>query len=374
MAQRRDGQDSGTKSPADDADARRDRPQLVRRASGFRQRVANGALDLGVPDPAMDRLQHLVSLVARGDINVLLFGETGVGKELVAHAIHDGSPRAGHPIVPVNCAALPEGLFESELFGYERGAFTGATASKVGLLEAADGGTVFLDEVGEMPAGAQAKLLRALELREIRRIGATRPTPIDVRFVAATHRDLERAIAEGRFRQDLFYRLNGVSLVVPPLRERPAAVRVLALRFLREACATLGRQVPAIGAEALELLEAHPWPGNVRELRNVMERTALLCVGDTVEPEHVLLHRAPPPPSSLAAEAEDALPPPSSEAPPRQDTLGREIEELERRRILEALEACGGNQTLAAKQLGISRRRVLQRLDGYGVPRPRKRR
>jgi transcriptional regulator with PAS, ATPase and Fis domain len=333
------------------------------------------AHDLAVEDPEMERVADLVGLVARGDINVLVSGETGVGKEVVAHAIHDASPRASHPFVAFNCAALTETLFESELFGYERGAFTGALTAKVGLLEAADGGTVFLDEIGELPLPVQAKLLRAIERREVRRIGTTTPVHIDVRFIAATHQDLERAIEEGRFREDLFYRLNGVAIVVPPLRLRPRSIRVLAERFLAEAAVRLQRPGLELSDEAAQALIDHNWPGNVRELRNVMDRAVLLSMGGTILPEHVQLDaranrtisgvmRAVTPPVAPVVSPADS---------PSGENLDRELADLERKRILDALDQCGGNQTLAAKRLGISRRRLIDRLEDYGVPRPRKR-
>ena len=319
-------------------------------------------IDIAVGDPSMQRVSELVDLVARGDINVLITGETGVGKEVVARAIHVRSVRAKHPFVAVHCAAITETLFESELFGYERGAFTGANTMKIGLLEAADGGTVFLDEVGEMPLGVQVKLLRAIERREIVRVGATTPIRIDVRFIGATHRDLEQAIEEGRFREDLFYRLNGVAIAVPPLRLRPRSIRTLADRFLAEIATRLRRPSMTFDEEALRILTEHSWPGNVRELRNVVDRAALLCTNRRILPEHIQL-------DTRASRTISGVMP---AVPASRESLDRELAELERRRILDALDECGGNQTLAAKRLGISRRRLVDRLDEYGVPRPRK--
>lgn len=319
-------------------------------------------------DEAMEQLYELVLLVARGDINVVVLGETGAGKEVVARAVHSHSPRKTEPFVAVNCAAIPATLFESELFGHERGAFTGAHSTRTGLIESAHRGTVFLDEVGEMPLSVQAKLLRAIERREITRIGASQAIAVDIRFIAATHRDLEQAIIDAEFREDLFYRLNGVMLVVPPLRQRPGSIRTLSRRFLLDACRRLARPPLAISESAMRALEAHAWPGNVRELRNVMERAALLAVGDAIELGHVRLGSSGPRAHASGMQRAAALAPESSE------DLATQIAELERRRILAALEECGGNQTVAAKRLGISRRRLINRLDDYDVPRPRKRR
>lgn len=320
------------------------------------------SVDLAPDDPEMQRVDELVDVVARGEINVLICGETGVGKEVVAHAIHERSARAEHRFVAVHCAAIAETLVESELFGYERGAFTGATTTKIGLLEAAHCGTVFLDEIGELPLSVQVKLLRVLERREVVRVGSTTPIPIDVRFIGATHRDLERAIDEGTFREDLFYRLNGLAILVPPLRLRPHAIRTLAERFLAAAAARQHRPVPLLGPAALRMLTEHAWPGNVRELRNVIDRATLLSIGGAILPEHVQLD------ARAARKSSGVIP----VVRPAQG-LDHELAELERRRILESLDECGGNQTLAARRLGISRRRLVDRLEEYGVPRPRKR-
>jgi transcriptional regulator with GAF, ATPase, and Fis domain len=328
--------------------------------------------------------------VASGTISILLLGETGAGKEVTARRIHQLSPRAGKPFVGINCAALPEPLLESELFGHERAAFTGATQAKAGLIETADGGTLFLDEVGEMPLTFQTKLLRVLEDREVLRVGSIRGRAVDVRFMAATNRDLEREIAAGLFRADLFYRLNGVSLTVPPLRERVADIRALALKFIASACGPLGRTEPNLSSAALEWLQRYDWPGNVRELRNCIERAVLLCE-DTIELEHlptdkttrtlpdrfahaapapVTIKPPPPPGSSDVDMAEDTLP--GSYASEAERSL-RQGAQGERDRILEALSLCAGNQTRAAKELGISRRTLVARLAEYRIPRPRKR-
>jgi DNA-binding NtrC family response regulator len=306
-------------------------------------------------DEAMRGVYALAARAAAGTIGVLILGETGVGKEVLARAIHDASPRAARPFVSLNCAALSEPLLESELFGHERGAFTGAAGAKPGLLETAPGGTVFLDEVGELTPALQAKLLRVIEARELVRVGGVQARKIDVRFLAATNRDLEADVARGAFRRDLYFRLNGMTLVIPPLRERPRDLPVLA----RHLVAALARQArrrraPELSDGALAVLAAHAWPGNVRELRNVLERALLLCDGSVISEAH--LPREPPGPRA----GTPAAVPAAREAP------------SERTRILETLAACAGNQSRAAKKLGISRKVLLARLDKYGVARPRK--
>jgi DNA-binding NtrC family response regulator len=260
---------------------------------------------------------------------------------------------------------MSESLIESELFGYEKGAFTGALQARPGLFESANGGTVFLDEVGELSPGTQAKLLRVLEERVVTRVGSNRPRPIDVRFVAATNRDIEAESTAGRFRQDLFFRLNGISLLIPPLRERPQEIELFARAFLAAACREVERTAPPVlSAAALALLQEHAWPGNVRELRNAIERAVVLCLGEAIVPEHL-------PPSLLkAAESRRAETPAAPDG--ASSTLRSEIDALEKAKILETLERCGGNQSRAARMLGISRGTLLSRLDVFGIARPRK--
>jgi DNA-binding NtrC family response regulator len=324
-----------------------------------------------VLDPAMQALHDEAARIAAAPISVLLLGETGVGKEVLARTIHQRSGRARGPFLALNCAALSESLLESELFGHEKGAFTGATEQRPGLFEAAARGTVFLDEVGELPMSVQVKLLRVLEDRTVLRVGGRSPRPIDVRFVSATNRDLEAEVARGAFRQDLFFRLNGTSLLIPPLRRRAAEIGQLARRFLAGACRQLDRPgVPTISPEALAALTRYPWPGNIRELRNVIERAAVLSVVDVLLPEHL-------PAKILAAPGAPAAPAQAAKAPAVAETkpekLRDEVWALERQRILEALEKCAGNQTQAAALLGIPRRTLIVRIEEYGLPRPRKR-
>jgi DNA-binding NtrC family response regulator len=317
---------------------------------------------LRIEDPTVEGATPLVHDIARSSVHVLILGETGVGKELLAETLHRLSQRTG-PLVRINCAALSPTLLESELFGYDKGAFTGATQHKPGLLESAKHGTVLLDEVGELPAPLQAKLLRVLETKEVLRVGAVRPLAIDVRFLAATNRDLPAEAARGLFRPDLFFRLDGVTLTIPPLRERRRAIAPLALRFVE---AARRRGAPArLATDTLRQIEAYDWPGNVRELKTTIERALLLAPGGELRPSHLGLRiaAAPPPPA-----------PPSAPAAGEGDVTAAfsPDEQRERARLIEALEACAGNQTRAAQRLGISRATMVTRLAIYRVPRPRK--
>jgi two-component system response regulator AtoC len=324
-------------------------------------------------DEEMLRIYRLASRTAATDISVLILGETGVGKEVLAETIHFRSARASRAFLRLNCAALSESLLDSELFGYERGAFTGAHQTRIGLLEASDGGTVFLDEIGELPNAIQVKLLRVLEERVVRRIGSNRPRTIDVRFVTATNRDLGRAVSAGLFRRDLYFRINGVQLLIPPLRDRPSEIMPLAEYFLRSFCERSGLAVPSISNEAASRLLEYGWPGNVRELRNAMERAPFLCTGGVVGPDHVPMESAA---VEQALHEDDEFDSPTQVLDPPQATAlespERDRDASERGRIIRALEACGGNQTRAAKLLGMSRRTLVNRLDAYGLPRPRK--
>ncbi len=345
-------------------------------------------------DPEMRRAYDLAARTAASDIAVLILGETGVGKEVMAETIHRKSHRREHPFLKLNCAALPEALLESELFGHERGAFTGAHAAKTGLLEATEGGTVFLDELGELPLGTQAKLLRVLEERIVLRLGSNKPREINVRFVTATNRDLYKEARAGRFREDLYYRVSGMILRIPPLRERRSEIEPLARHFLRTFCVRANIQEPPLGESAKQALLTYTWPGNVRELRNVTERAALLADGATIEQEHILLEPDPLlPVDSVPADYVDELesptgvfnqlptapalgvpsPAPLPRALPVGDApLSGDARELEKQRVMRALDACGGNQTRAAEILQVSRRTLINRMIEFGLPRPRK--
>jgi two-component system, NtrC family, response regulator AtoC len=308
---------------------------------------------LPISDPTAAGVREVVARLAQAMVSVLITGETGVGKEVLARTIHELSGRQGQ-FVAINCASLSESLLESELFGHERGAFTGAAATKPGLFEVADGGTVFLDEIGELPPSLQAKLLRVLETRTVYRVGGVKPVSLDVRFLAATHRTLLDEVARGAFRQDLYFRVNGIMLTVLPLRERRESIPRLASTFLASAMPA-GRKPPRIAAAAMAALVAHDWPGNVRELRTVMERAAVLCEGEELRPAHLLLDAAV-----------EQRPAPEAAPAPAPASGGSE-----RQRIVDALEACAGNQTRAARMLGISRTTLVQKLAIHGIPRPR---
>jgi len=254
-------------------------------------RARRGLREITGESSVIRHVQELIEQVAPTGATVLLLGETGTGKELIAAAIHDRSPRAGRPMVRVNCAAIPAGLIESELFGREKGAYTGATTRQIGRFEVAEDSTIFLDEVGELPADVQVKLLRVLQERQIERLGSSRPIDIDVRVVAATNRDLERAVAEGTFREDLYYRLNVFPIVVPPLRERAEDIPILAWSFVQEFSKALGKRIESIPKEQIVTLQRYAWPGNVRELRNVIERAVIVSTGPrlVVEPPRARL-------------------------------------------------------------------------------------
>jgi DNA-binding NtrC family response regulator len=313
--------------------------------------------------PGMIQVLKQVSRLAPTGVSVLLTGETGTGKSLIAGAIHANSPRRGGTLVTVNCAALSETLLESELFGHEKGAFTGAHKTREGRFQQAHGGTLFLDEVAEMTPALQAKLLRAIEDQVIYRLGGGREIHVDVRILAATNRDLAREVEEGRFRKDLYYRLAVAPLHIPPLRERRADVLPLARSFLQRVASELNRPVTGLAAATEEALLAHPWPGNIRELRNVIERGALFTDRPEVGPEDLGLHGPPAagPAGGAAAGAGQAL--------LVSDTL--ELAELERKAIEAALERAGWVQKEAAALLGLSERQMTYRLDKLGITHPK---
>ncbi len=295
----------------------------------------------------MAEIYTLIARVASLDTTVLIQGETGTGKELVARAIHAASARADHPFVAVDCAALPEALFESELFGHERGAFTGALTARRGLLETSAGGTCFLDEIGELTPPLQAKLLRVLQERAVRRVGGNEPIPVDVRIVAATNRDLHALVPTGEFRDDLYYRLNVVTIAVPPLRERATDIPLLAQHFLEKFADETGRSVKHLAPGTLALLTSYQWPGNVRELEHAIERAVALASSEALLPEDLPPHvRQEPAPA------------------PRLPATGMTLDEVKRWYILKVLDETGGNKVRAADLLGINRRtlyRILER-------------
>lgn len=316
---------------------------------------------------AMRDLFAQLEKVAPTSGRVLISGESGTGKELVARAIHRLSPRAGKPFVKVNCAAIPAELIESELFGYERGAFTGAQGRKKGMFELANGGTLFLDEIGDMSASAQAKVLRALQSGEISRVGSEKTIAVDVRVLAATNKDLELEVKEGRFREDLYFRLNVVPIVSPPLRDRSEDIPLLAKGFLREFCEANGVREKPIDEDVLEALAERPWPGNVRELRNVVERMAILS-GDRITlddlPEEGVLsegRRESAPPSTV--------PPSALGKPGERPTLREYRSHVEKEYILQTLDEVGWNISRAANILGVERTNLHKKMRSYGIRR-----
>ncbi len=301
--------------------------------------------DLLTANPDMQRIVQLAGNLAANDITVLITGESGTGKELLARHIHKKSRRKDKPFVAVNCAAIPENLLESELFGHEKGAFTGAAERKKGKVELADSGTILLDEIGEMPMLLQAKLLRVLQEREIDRVGGKDPVKVDVRVIATTNRDLALECAEGRFREDLFYRLNVFPLRVPPLRERPEDIPLLAEHFIRNFSAVAGKTIRGCSDEVIEDLQQMPWRGNVREFENVLQRAVFLCSGDTVGRGDLMVDHAGPRPAPAG---------------------NGKLKDMEKDMIMKTLKEVNGNKAKAAKLLGVSVRTVRNKLSEYG--------
>ena len=331
-----DGQHPTTWAPAMASE------QLDRRPISSAADRRSMALPVGT-SPAWREVIRRATHVAATEATTCLQGESGTGKEVLARFIHQQSPRRRGPFIAINCAALPEQLLESELFGFERGAFTGALQSKPGQIELAAGGVLFLDEVTEMTPGAQAKFLRVLQEREFLRLGGTRPVRVNVRVIAATNRNLDEAVAQGRFRADLYYRLNVFDIQIPPLRERRDDILPLADGFLREFTGTTAELTP----DAREALRRHAWPGNVRELRNVLERALIMCDGPFIDAEHLCLR---------AQQAMKDVPPPST----------TDLEALEKHAIERAMRETHGNKVRAARQLGISRMQLYTRLRKFG--------
>ncbi len=334
-----------------------ERERLRQEVAGLKAQLATGPAERGliVESAAMRQALELVTRVAEHNTTVLITGESGTGKEVVARAIHRASPRAGKAFVGINCAAIPEALLESELFGHVRGAFTGASSDKTGLFEAANGGTILLDEIGELPLGLQAKLLRVLQENEIRRVGDQKTRRVDARVLAATARDLEAEVRAGRFREDVFYRIHVVVIALPPLREREDDIAPLSRHFVARLAQRFRRPL-SLSADAIAWLEQQPWPGNVRELENAIERAAVLTNHEILSPVDF---RIEPLPSPLSQDPE--------EKGMGSGTLRDATERAEREAIVEALKATDGNRRAAAQRLGVSLRTLFYKIDRYGI-------
>jgi len=333
-----------------------ERERLRQEVAGLKAQLAAGPAERGliVESAAMRRALDLVARVAEHNTTVLITGESGTGKEVIARAIHRASPRASKAFVGINCAAIPESLLESELFGHVRGAFTGASSDKTGLFESANGGTILLDEIGELPLGLQAKLLRVLQESEIRRVGDQKTRRVDARVLAATARDLEAEVRSGRFREDLYYRINVVVIELPPLRERENDIAPLARHFVARLAQRFGRPL-SLSEDALAWLEQQPWPGNVRELENAIERAAVLNEKAILEQKDFQI--VPPLRTERGSGGEDTT----------DGTLRSVVEDAERRAIVDALKATDGNRRAAAQRLGVSLRTLFYKIDRYRI-------
>jgi two-component system NtrC family response regulator len=332
-----------------------ERSHLVSENELLRERIGGGAQFGGIiaRDPAMEEALNVVARAAPSRATVLVRGESGTGKELVARAVHDASPRADKPFVGVNCAALNKGLIESELFGHEKGAFTGAIDRRVGRFEQANGGTLFIDELAEIPAEVQVKLLRVLQERKIGRVGSGTEIEVDVRLIGATHRDLQGLVADGGFREDLFYRLNVVSVQLPPLRSRKRDIPVLVEHFLARYAEENAKTIEGVSKEAMDLLMRYVYPGNVRELQNIIERAVVMARGDVVTKNDLSLE---------GQEMQSA-----AESLPSGTTLSEQVEDLEKKAIAEALQQANGIQSRAADILGLTERNLRYKLKKYGL-------
>jgi len=333
--------------------------QLVEKTLRLERRLRGDGLEAIVGESSsMREVFRLVEKIAPTNSTVLIRGESGTGKELVARAIHSRSQRAGKPFHAINCAAIPENLLESELFGHERGSFTGAEARKIGLFEAASSSTLFLDEIGDLSLPLQGKILRALQEKEVKRVGGNETVPVDVRVVAATNRDLEAMMKGGQFREDLFYRLNVIPMVLPPLRERASDIPALVQRFLEKVNATHGTAVARIDPAALDLLSRHTWPGNIRQLESVVERAVLLSEGETIRADDL--------PIEIRLQTSPSARPYGFEIP----VEGIDIEEFERQLIIQAMERSSWVIAKAARLLGLTYRTLQYRIEKFGLRRP----
>ncbi|TAL33402.1 sigma-54 interaction domain-containing protein [Phenylobacterium sp.] len=317
-----------------------------------------------VRDPSMQAVISLADQVAPSDASILITGESGVGKEVIARYVHQKSRRANRTFISVNCAAIPENLLESELFGHEKGAFTGALARRIGKFEEANGGTLLLDEISEMDTRLQAKLLRAIQEREIDRVGGSKPVKVDIRILATSNRDLTQAVKDGTFREDLLYRLNVVNLRLPPLRERPGDVLAMAEFFVKKYAAANGMAEKPLGQEAKRRLAGHRWPGNVRELENAIHRAVLLSVGPEIDENAIRLPDGQPL-AAVDAHARTAQAAASAADIATRSFVGQTVAEVEQTLIIETLEHCFGNRTHAANILGISIRTLRNKLKEY---------
>jgi DNA-binding NtrC family response regulator len=324
--------------------------EQIQRDTGFEKLIGSGA--------AMRGVFETIQKVAETDLSVLIRGESGTGKELVAQALHNRSSRKNRPFITVNCAAISRELVESELFGHEKGSFTGADSRRLGRFEAADGGTIFLDEIGDMPAETQAKVLRVLQEKKLERVGSTQSIDVDVRVISATHRDLETEVEADRFREDLYYRLKVVEIELPPLRERTEDIPALAHRFLEQVAERLGRETKPLSPEALATLTRHAWPGNVRELRNVLEQAAVLAAGEAIEVGDLHLQGRSAAPSGADVPVDDL---------PFADAKKQTIESFERDFLLRALRENQGNVSRTAQAIGMVRQSLQQKIRELGL-------
>ena len=342
-----------------------ERQQLLREIMELREQLSQQVRfdRLIGASPAMQQVMQLLRRVCVSEVTVLIHGESGTGKELIAQALHHGSPRRDEPFVSINCAAIPENLLESELFGHEKGAFTGAIAQKPGRFELADKGTIFLDEIGDMPQPLQAKMLRVLQERVVERVGGTRPVPVDVRVVAATNRNLQMEVAEGRFREDLFFRLNVVPITLPPLRERGQDILLLAEHFLKVYSQKFSRAIQGFAPDAADALLRYGWPGNVRELENAIQRGIILSSRDVITLEDLppTVACTSPAPSDPAVPAEDDL------SIPLQDRVAAVADRYEKTAVIVALQKCGFHRQETANRLGISRKSLHNKMLKYGL-------